>query len=74
MQHDTTLSAGGLSRTFDLLPTHLRGLPIVPLYPLLNCPSAELGKNSLAIRFIFPRHGDSFPCFKNRAASVTLLL
>lgn len=40
------------------------GSPIEPLCPLLNCPSAGLGKNSLAIRFIFPRHGDSFCALK----------
>lgn len=48
----------------DLPPTHL--LPIIPSpssfrppSPFLNCPGARLGKNSLAIRFIFSRHGDS---------------
>lgn len=63
MQHDTTLSAGGLSRASDLLPDSPPGLSSHRV-PLLNCPSVELGKNSLAIRFIFPRHGDSFPCFR----------
>lgn len=74
MQHDTQpllpadflvpstffrLTSGGLS------PSPSR----TPSAPLLNCPSARsLGKNSLAIRFIFPRHGDLVPCSKNRCA------
>lgn len=75
------------SRTsFDLLPTHLRVLsvrsPSVALRepsstPFPNCPDARLGKNSLAIRFIFSRHGDLslYPCYtkKNRAVVVSPL-
>lgn len=44
--------------------------------PLLNCPGARLGKNSLTIRFIFSRHGDSslsLCCAKNRAVVVSRL-
>ena len=66
----------------NLLPTHLQGLPVIPPFsgpsstPLLNCPGARLGKNSLAIRFIFSRHGDSSLsrcCIKNRAVIVSRL-
>lgn len=87
MQHDTTPPflppRADLPRvSSDLLPTHLRGLPVIPPFlgpsstPLLNCPGARLGKNSLTIRFIFSHHGDlsrSLCCTKNRAVVVSRL-
>lgn len=99
MQHDTTppplfYRLADLPRVSSdlLLPTHLRGLPVIlppsspdPPPPLfLNCPGARLGKNSLAIRFIFSRHEEIhsllppplpfYPrCTKNRAVIVSHL-
>lgn len=86
VQHDTTPYSTA-SRTFlAYLPTFFRltsgvFLSSLPFSgpsstPHLNCPGARLGKNSLAIRFIFSRHGDSslsLRCTKNRAVVVSRL-
>jgi len=82
VQHDTTPFSTASRIFLAYLPTHLRGLPVIPSFSgpsstlLLNCPGARLGKNSLTIRFIFSRHGDSFLslcCTKNRAVVVSRL-